>query len=111
MSFIVCIVVILSSGYGSSCRAAIDEFIRPVLSGFVPRVGGLAIYISLLCLIPLLSFGFIPLAIVFDLNAQELTWLILSSVPIFAMGLAEDLGFNMSPGLRLAAQLSQARLQ
>ena len=107
VSFIVCIVVILSSGYGFSRRAAIDESaIQSAHSGFVPRVGGLAIYISLLCLIPLLSFGFIPLAIVFDLNAQELTWLILSSVPIFAMGLAEDLGFNMSPGLRLASAIS-----
>ena len=72
-------------------------------SGFVPRVGGLAIYISLLGLIPLLSFGFIPLTVVFDLNADQLTWLILSAFPIFAIGLAEDLGYDMSPKARLLA--------
>ena len=54
-------------------------------------------------LIPLLSFGFIPLNLVFDLNAQELKWLILSALPVFLIGLAEDLGYNMSPKLRLIA--------
>ena len=44
---------------------------------FVPRVGGLAVYLSTLCLVPLLSFGFIPLALVFDIEINELTLLIL----------------------------------
>ena len=96
VSFIFCLVVIFSSGYGFSRRAALDEIaIQSAHSGFV-RVGGLAIYISLLGLIPLPSFGFIPLSVVFDLNAQELTWLILSGAPVFAVGLAEDLGYKMS---------------
>ena len=59
--FVLCLVIILSSGYGFSRRAALDESaIQSAHSGFVPRVGGLAIYISILGLIPLLSFGFIP---------------------------------------------------
>ena len=104
VSFVLCIVVILSSGYGFSRRASVDETaIQSAHSGFVPRVGGLAIYISLLGLIPLISFGFIPLAVVFDLNADELTWLILSTTPVFAVGLAEDLGYNMSPRARLVS--------
>ena len=69
----------------------------------MPRVGGLAIYVSLISLIPLLSFGFIPLALVFDLNVYELTWLILSAAPVFLMGLAEDLGYNASPRVRILA--------
>ena len=60
VSFILCLVIIFSSGYGFSRRAGLDETaIQSAHSGFVPRVGGLAIYISLLGLIPLLSFGVI----------------------------------------------------
>lgn len=104
VSFTLCLVIILSSGYGFSRRADFDEAaVQSAHSGFVPRVGGLAIYISILGLIPLLSFGFIPVFVVFDLNTDELTWLILSAVPVFFVGLAEDLGYAMSPKIRLAA--------
>ena len=104
VSFFLCLVIILSSGYGFSKRAALDETaIQSAHSGFVPRVGGLAIYIALLGLIPIMSVGFIPLAVVFELNAKEFTWLILSASPVFLVGLAEDLGYNMSPRARLVA--------
>ena len=74
VSFLLCFVIIISSGYGFSRRAALDATaIQSAHSGFVPRVGGLSIYISLLGLLPLLSFGFIPTAVVFDLNVDELT--------------------------------------
>ena len=106
VSFILSFVVILSSGYGFSRRASLDEkAVQSAHSGFVPRVGGLTIYISFLGLIPLLSYGFIPLSLVFDLNADELTWLILSALPVCLIGLAEDLGYNMSPKLRLVASM------
>ena len=104
VSFILCIIIILSSGYGFSRRGQVDELaIQSAHSGFVPRVGGLAIYTSILVLIPLLSFGFIPLSIVFDLDAKLITLLILSAAPVFSVGLAEDLGYNMSPRARLVA--------
>ena len=104
VSFILCLIIILSSGYGFSRRGEIDETaVQSAHSGFVPRVGGLAIYISILVLIPLLSFGFIPLSIVFDLDAEQLTFLILSAAPVFFVGLAEDLGYDMSPKARLGA--------
>ena len=104
VSFILCIVVILSSGYGFSRRRALDEVaIQSAHSGFIPRVGGLAIYISILVLIPLLSFGFIPLSVVFNLNVVQITWLILSALPVFSVGLAEDIGYAMSSKARLIA--------
>ena len=104
VSFILCIVVILSSGYGFSRRGALDEVaIQSAHSGFIPRVGGLAIYISILVLIPLLSFGFIPLSVVFNLNVGQITWLILSALPVFSVGLAEDIGYAMSSKTRLIA--------
>ena len=101
-SFILCLVIMLSSGYGFSRRASADETaIQSAHTGFIPRVGGLAIYISVLGLIPLLSFGFIPLSVVFQLNIYELVWLLLSAIPVFSIGLIEDLGFAMSPRIRL----------
>ena len=104
VSFTLCLIIILSSGYGFSRRGSIDEVaVQSAHSGFVPRVGGLAVYIAILVLIPLLSFGFIPLSVVFDLDAEQLTLLILSASPVFAVGLAEDFGYNMSPKARLVA--------
>ena len=109
VSFILCVIIILSSGYGFSRRGDMDEAaIQSAHSGFVPRVGGLAIYISILVLIPLLSFGFIPLSVVFDLDAEQLTLLILSAAPVFSVGLAEDLGYDMSPKARLVASAASS---
>ena len=104
VSFIICIIIIISSGYGFSRRGEVDETaVQSAHSGFVPRVGGLAIFVSILVLIPLLSFGFIPLSVVFELDAEQLTLLILSAAPVFFVGLAEDLGYDMSPKARLIA--------
>ena len=109
VSFILCIIIILSSGYGFSRRGELDEVaIQSAHSGFVPRVGGLAIFVSILVLIPLLSFGFIPLSVVFDLDAEKLTLLILSAAPVFSVGLAEDLGYRMSPKARLIASATSS---
>lgn len=104
VSFILCAFVILSSGYGFSRRGLIDQnAVQSAHSGFVPRLGGLAVYVSILALIPILSFGFIPVFIVFDLNTEQLNWLILSAIPVFCIGLAEDLGYAMTPKVRLIA--------
>ena len=109
VSLILCIIIIVSSGYGFSRRGEVDETaVQSAHSGFVPRVGGLAIYISILVLIPLLSFGFIPLSVVFDLDAEQFTLLILSAAPVFSVGLAEDMGYNMSPKARLIASAASS---
>ncbi len=109
VSFILCLIIILSSGYGFSRRGEVDEVaIQSAHTGFVPRVGGLAIYMGILVLIPLLSFGFIPLSVVFNLDAEKLTLLILSAAPVFSVGLAEDLGYDMSPKARLVASAASS---
>ena len=104
LTFVLCFVIILASGYGFSRRGIIDEAaVQSAHTGFVPRIGGLAIYMSIIVLIPLLSFGFIPLSVVFGLDAKQLTLLILSAAPVFSVGLAEDLGYDMSSKVRLVA--------
>ena len=104
MTFILCSVIIVSAGYGFSRRSALDEFaVQSAHSGVVPRVGGVAIYLSVLALIPLLTFGFIPLSIVFGLKIADVSWLILSAIPVFTIGIFEDLGYSMPPKRRLFA--------
>ena len=51
VSFILCIVIIIASGYGFSRRGILDAVaIQSAHSGFVPRVGGFAIYSTLFAL-------------------------------------------------------------
>ena len=62
-SFALCIVIIISSGYGFNRRAVLDEVaVQSAHKGFVPRVGGLAIYIINVCMCiseELYCYGFI----------------------------------------------------
>ena len=84
VSFLLCFVIILSSGYGFNRRSDLDAVaVQSAHKGFIPRVGGLAIYISICGFIPLFSFGFIPLSVLFDLSTKELTWLVLSAFQYF----------------------------
>ena len=106
MSFALCFVIIVSSKYGSRRRAILDQIaVQSAHRGFVPRVGGFAIYLSFLSFIPFSTFGLVPMAIILDLNIIDLFWMILSAFPIFIIGLAEDLGYPMSPRRRLLASI------
>ena len=104
ITLILCVVIILSTGYGFSRRPTLDEnAIQSAHTGFVPRVGGIALFISISALIPLLTFGFVPLSIIFNLDTKEIICLILSSIPVFLAGIAEDLGYSVPPRRRLLA--------
>ncbi len=104
VSFALCSIIILLSAYGLTRRAALDEVaVQSAHSGFVPRVGGIAIYLSMIVVIPLLNFGFIPITALFDIKLYEITWLVFSVTPIFLIGIAEDFGYSMAPKKRLMA--------
>ena len=45
---------------------------------------------------------------VFDLDAEQLTLLIVSAAPVFSVGLTEDLGYDMSPKTRLIASAASS---
>ena len=104
ISLVLCLIIIVSSGYAFTRRSAFDQVaVQSAHKGFVPRIGGLAIFISVLSFIPLLNFGFIPLNVVLDLKIDEMIWLIISTFPVFLVGIAEDLGYEMHPKRRLLA--------
>ena len=71
-----------------SLKELFDEVAIQSAQWFRSRVGGLAVYISILGLIPILSLGLF-LSVVFDLDTDELTWLIYRFSVL--VGLAEDL--------------------
>ena len=111
MSLSFCFVIIISSSYGFSRRAIIDAAaVQSAHQGFAPRVGGLAIYLSILGFIPLSTFGFVPLSVVFEIGIKEISWLILSALPVFTVGFFEDLGYPMSPKVRLLSSVVSSSL-
>ena len=74
-----------------------EKAIQSAHSGSIPRVGGLAIYLCVL--------GLIPINLTFNLGIGNFYYLILSAFPVFAIGFAEDIGIVMSPKRRLFGSL------
>ena len=83
-----------------SRRSALDEVAIQRTQWVCTKDWRISIYVSLLA-----SYRYYPLVYSsssgFDLT-DELTWLILSAAQ-FCVGLAEDLGYDMSPKFRLVS--------
>ena len=60
-----------------------------------PRVGGLALLVSMCCIFPLAGYFHDDISVLFPF--------LISLIPIFLFGISEDLGFYMSPRRRLLA--------
>ena len=104
MSFLLSFIIIRTAHYFFIGRGEEDQFaVQSAHKGFVPRVGGLAIYVSILIFLVFPSLGLLSLSFMTGLNVGNLTWLMLTVSPLFVVGLLEDLGFNMSPGRRVLA--------
>ena len=52
------------------------KMIQSAHIGFVPRVGGLAVLLSIVGFIPLSNFGIIPISLALDLKIKELAWFV-----------------------------------
>jgi len=61
----------------------------------VPRIGGLVFFFGLVGLVPLSGY--------LGIDHTDVVQLLLALVPILVIGLAEDLGWPMTPRTRLAA--------
>jgi UDP-N-acetylmuramyl pentapeptide phosphotransferase/UDP-N-acetylglucosamine-1-phosphate transferase len=67
----------------------------------IPRIGGVAIFAGLMLgLVLLQSYGY--------LEGRETVFLVVSILPVFLIGLAEDLTKRISPGARLAGSFVAA---
>ncbi|MDA9666182.1 undecaprenyl/decaprenyl-phosphate alpha-N-acetylglucosaminyl 1-phosphate transferase [bacterium] len=96
VSFCQSLLIILYSKYGLNRRALLDEAaVQSSHSGLVPRVGGIAVYLSILIMF--------PLTIVFEFEIGKVSLIVISALPIFLTGLFEDLGYPMSSKKRLIA--------
>ena len=99
VSFIISFLCIITAKYFFTHRFERDtKAVQNAHKGLVPRMGGLAIYLSIFVFILLLNSKF-SLFQSFDLGT--IYWLILSAFPVFLAGFLEDLGYNMSSKARI----------
>ena len=76
----------------------------------VPRLGGLAVFLTLLFLILFSTSKFLASSLSIDFNVGSIVYLIVSALPIFVLGLSEDLGYLISPSKRLLASILSGAL-
>ena len=76
----------------------------------VPRLGGLAVFLTLLFFILFSTSKFLASSLSIDFNVGSIVYLIVSALPIFVLGLSEDLGYLISPSKRLLASILSGAL-
>ena len=104
MSFALSLTIVLTAQLFFNKRFERDQkAIQSAHKGFVPRVGGLAIYFSLIVFSFFINVGFLDNQYLPNLEMGDINLIILSALPIFLVGLAEDLGAYMKPKVRLFA--------
>lgn len=102
-SVIICCLILLTSKFHADLSLDHDlSGIQKYHTNPTPRIGGLALFISCL-IISFFSYYF------FHINAAKYTMmLLLTCIPVFGMGLIEDLFKNVRPKVRLLATLASA---
>ena len=71
----------------------------------VPRLGGLAVFLTLLFFILLSTSKFLVFSFFIEFNVGSIVYLLISALPIFVLGLSEDLGYLVSPQKRFLASI------
>ena len=71
----------------------------------VPRLGGLAVFFTLLVFILFSTSEFFVSLSFVNFNVGSLIYLLVSALPIFLLGLSEDLGYLVAPLKRLLASI------
>ena len=103
VSFSACILIIIQKDRISILLASRNDAgaKQSAHSGFVPRIGGLAIFLAFVSLYPFADqFGI-------DTHGGKF---FIAILPIVAVGLAEDIGLGMSPLRRMIAIISSSLL-
>ena len=84
--------------------------IQAAHDGVVPRLGGFAMFLAFLLFLWALNSETFNQMFLTDFDISNLNVLLLSAFPIFFVGLAEDLGYLMSPRKRLLAAIFSGAL-
>ena len=104
LSFFLSFLIVITAKFFIASRTIQDKYaVQSAHTVSVPRLGGLAIYLSVLGFILLLEVKVISTSFFPNLEVGNMYVLFLSAAPIFFVGLAEDLGYAMSPKKRLFA--------
>ena len=93
-TFVLCTVAILSLPWHRKWSADRVDKVQGIHTDVVPRVGGLCVVLSILAC---LWFS--------EVFSTSVTLILLSALPTFLFGLAEDLGMPIPPAVRLGSSL------
>lgn len=111
LSFFLSLIITFAGQHFFNQRAQQDLFaIQSAHERFVPRLGGIAVFLALLVFVWILNSDFLMQALIIKLNIDLLNLLILSALPIFLVGLLEDLGYFIVPLRRLLASIASGVL-
>ena len=71
----------------------------------VPRLGGLAVFLTLLLFTLFSTSKFLVSSFSIDFDVGSIIYLLVSALPIFVLGLSEDLGYLVAPLKRFLASI------
>ena len=99
------------AGYIFNSRGDQDlHAIQSAHYGIVPRLGGLALFLTFFLFLWTLNSEYLTPLFLADFDVGSFYFLMVSAFPIFFVGLAEDLGYLMSPFKRFLASITSGVL-
>ena len=103
--FLSCMFVIFAR-YIVIGRGEKDQYaVQAAHDGVVSRLGGCAMFLTLLCFLWALNLNMLNPILLTNFDVSYLYFLLASSLPIFIVGLSEDLGYLISPSNRLLTSI------
>ena len=110
-SFFLSLLFVIMARYVFMFRAEKDlHAIQAAHERVVPRLGGFAMFLTFLLFLWALNLNAFKPILITDFNVSYLYFLLVSTLPIFIVGLAEDLAYLMSPRKRLLASIFSGAL-
>ena len=111
ISFFFSLFFILVARYIFDRRGEKDlNAIQSAHDDIVPRLGGLAVFLTIFLFFCTLNSEFLTPILSTDFDFGSFNFLMVSVFPIFFIGLIEDLGFSMKPFKRLMASIISGAL-
>ena len=103
-AFCLSLLFVIVAGFIFTRRGERDLYaVQTAHDGVVPRLGGFAMFLTFLFFLWSLNFNELKPIILTNFDVSYLYFLLASSLPVFIVGLAEDLGYLISPSKRLLA--------